>query len=195
MDGLLTECGRSFRKWAVFWRKVYEFPLIHIVDFENLLVENQHFFLIYRPKDSPYSCDHFHIRPLVVGGHLRRRNPRKQQKNAINYICFVTSSMTSALWVIYHLKALDLNFDIPGRLSSATTWWRSRANWTKTLKSRYDSNMTHNIFAHAKFSNDFFSKMRGRNKIFDFKFEFSIKFCVGQYVMIWGLYWYYRRYA
>ena len=54
--------------------------------------------------------------------------------------------MTSALWVIYHLKALDLKFDIPGRLSSATTWWRSRANWTKTLKSRYDSNMTHNIY-------------------------------------------------
>ena len=43
-------------------------------------------------------------------------------------------------------------------------------------------------FAYAKFSNGFFSKMRGRNKIFDFKFEFSIKFCVGQYVMIWGLY-------
>ena len=40
-------------------------------------------------------------------------------------------------------------------------------------------------FAYAKFSNDFFSKMRGRNKNFDFKFEFSIKFCVGLYVMIW----------
>ena len=26
------------------------------------------------------------------------------------------------------------------------TWWRSRAKWTKTLKSRYDSNMTHNIY-------------------------------------------------
>ena len=54
--------------------------------------------------------------------------------------------MTSALGVIYHLKALDLKFDIPGGLSSATTWWRSRANWTKTLKSRHDSNMTHNIY-------------------------------------------------
>ena len=43
-------------------------------------------------------------------------------------------------------------------------------------------------FAYAKFSNDFFSKMRGRNKNFDFKFEFSVKFCVEQYVMIWGLY-------
>ena len=43
-------------------------------------------------------------------------------------------------------------------------------------------------FAYAKFSNDFFSKMRGRNKNFDFKFEFSVKFCVGQYVTIWGLY-------
>ena len=39
-------------------------------------------------------------------------------------------------------------------------------------------------FAHAKFSNEFFSKMRGRNKNFDFKFEFSVKFCVGQYVII-----------
>ena len=43
-------------------------------------------------------------------------------------------------------------------------------------------------FAYAKFSNEFFSKMRGRNKNFDFKFEFSVKFCVGQYVMIRGLY-------
>ena len=43
-------------------------------------------------------------------------------------------------------------------------------------------------FAYAKFLNDFFSEMRGRNKNFDFKFEFSVKFCVGQYVMIWGLY-------
>ena len=43
-------------------------------------------------------------------------------------------------------------------------------------------------FAHAKFSNDFFSKMRRWNENFDFKFGFSVKFCVGQYVMIWGLY-------
>ena len=43
-------------------------------------------------------------------------------------------------------------------------------------------------FAYAKFSNVFFSKMRGRNKNFDFKFEFSVKFCVGQYVMIRDLY-------
>ena len=50
-------------------------------------------------------------------------------------------------------------------------------------------------FAYAKFLNDFFSKMRGRNKNFDFKFEFSVKFCVGLYVMIWGLCWYYRRFA
>ena len=48
------------------------------------------FFLIYGPKDSPCSCDHFHTKLLVVGGHLRRRNPKKQPKNAINYICFVT---------------------------------------------------------------------------------------------------------
>ena len=27
-------------------------------------------------------------------------------------------------------------------------------------------------FAHAKFSNRFFTKMRGRNRNFDFKFEF-----------------------
>ena len=39
-------------------------------------------------------------------------------------------------------------------------------------------------FAYAKFSNEFFSKMRGWNKNFDSKFEFSVKFCVGQYVII-----------
>ena len=43
-------------------------------------------------------------------------------------------------------------------------------------------------FAYAKFSNEFCSKMRGRNKNFDFKFEFSVEFRVGQYVMIRGLY-------
>ena len=56
-------------------------------------------------KDSPCCCDDFHTKLLVVGGHLRRRN----RKNAIHHICFVTSSITSALWVIHHLKALDLN--------------------------------------------------------------------------------------
>ena len=116
------------------WVIVYEFPQIHIADFENFLVENQHFFLINSPKDSPCSCHHFHHRPLVVGGHLRRRNQRKQQKNAINYICFVTSSMTSALWVIHHPKALDLKFQDFGRLSAAITWWRSGSNWTKPWK-------------------------------------------------------------
>jgi len=54
--------------------------------------------------------------------------------------------MTSALWVIHHLKALGLKCANFGRLSAATTWWRSRAKWTKTLNSRYDSNMTHNIY-------------------------------------------------
>ena len=39
-------------------------------------------------------------------------------------------------------------------------------------------------FAYAKFSDEFFSKMRGRDKNFDFRFEFSVKFCVGQYAMI-----------
>ena len=37
-------------------------------------------FLIYVPKDSPCSCDHFHTNFLVVGSHLRRRNPEKYQK-------------------------------------------------------------------------------------------------------------------
>jgi len=37
-------------------------------------------FLIYVPKDSPCSCDYFHTNFLVVGSHLRRRNPEKHQK-------------------------------------------------------------------------------------------------------------------
>ena len=165
-------------------------------------------FLIYVSKDSPCPCDHFHTKLFVVGWHLRRRNPKKHPKNAISVICFVASSMTSALGVIYHLKALDLNFDIPGRLSSATTWWRSRANWTKTLKSRYDSNMTHNIYnihiiwlqilfliqccknfwdsSTQNFQMIFSPKCVGGIKIPTSKF--SVKFFVGQYVTIWGLY-------
>ena len=91
-------------------------------------------FNAYVPKDSPCSCDHFHNKILVVGGHLRRRNLKKQPKKAISHTCFVTSSMTSALWAIYHLKALNLNIDNIGRLSAATTWCRSRAKWTKTWK-------------------------------------------------------------
>ena len=47
---------------------------------------------------------------------------------------------------MHHLRALDLKFQDFGWLSGAITWWRSRAKWTKTLKSRYDSNMTHNIY-------------------------------------------------
>ena len=43
-------------------------------------------------------------------------------------------------------------------------------------------------FANAKFSNDFYFKMRRRNKNYDFIFGFSVKFCVGHYVMIWDLY-------
>ena len=42
-------------------------------------------------------------------------------------------------------------------------------------------------FVHTKCSHEFHSKMRGRNKNFDSKFEFSVKFCVGLYVMIRGL--------
>ena len=92
------------------------------------------FFLIYVSKDSPCSCDHFHTKLLVVGWRLRRRNPRKQQKNAIIYICFVTSSMTLALWVIHNLKVLDLKVQDFGRLSAAIKWWRSGAKWTKNWK-------------------------------------------------------------
>ena len=89
-------------------------------------------FLIYVPKDSSCSCDHFHTKILVVGGHLRRRNLKNNRKNAISHICFVTSSMTSALWVIHHMKALNLNFDNFSRLSAVTTWWRYRAKCTRT---------------------------------------------------------------
>ena len=42
-------------------------------------------------------------------------------------------------------------------------------------------------FVNAKFLHEFYSKMRGRNKNFDFKFEFSVKFHVDCYVLIWGL--------
>ena len=38
------------------------------------------FFLIYVSKDSPCSCDHFNTKLLVVGHHLRRRNPQKHPK-------------------------------------------------------------------------------------------------------------------
>ena len=50
-----------------------------------------------RPRFFCRKSTLFHTRPVVVGGQLRGRNPRKQQKNAINYVCFVTTSMTSAL--------------------------------------------------------------------------------------------------
>ena len=91
-------------------------------------------FLIYVPKDSPCSCDYFHTNFLVVGSHLRRRNPENIRKNANSHICVVASSITSALWIIYHLKELDLMCDNFGRLSAATTWWRSGAKWAKNLK-------------------------------------------------------------
>ena len=102
-----------------------------IADFENFW-SKINTFLFNSPNDSPCFCHHFHTRPLVVGDHLRRRNPRKQQRNAINYICFVTSSMTSALWVVHHLNSVDMKFQDFGRLSAAITWWRSGMN--KNLK-------------------------------------------------------------
>ena len=43
-------------------------------------------------------------------------------------------------------------------------------------------------FAYAKFLKSFFLKNAWAESNFDLKFEFSVKFCVGQYVMIWGLY-------
>ena len=43
-------------------------------------------------------------------------------------------------------------------------------------------------YAHAKFSNRFFTTMRGWNQNFDFKFEFSVKFRVEWYALIWALY-------
>ena len=85
-------------------------------------------------NDPLHSCDHFHTKLLVVGGHLRRRKGKKQLKMAINYNMFLTTSYEQALQVIPHLKALNLKFVIRVQLSAVITWWRSRAKWTKTLK-------------------------------------------------------------
>ena len=90
--------------WSIFWylSMVGETLIIH---FENqkwtywrlpgFFDRKSRFFQNYGPKDSSYSCYHFHTKFLVVGGHLRRRNPKKRPKNATNYICFV-SHMTEA---------------------------------------------------------------------------------------------------
>ena len=43
-------------------------------------------------------------------------------------------------------------------------------------------------FVHANFLREFHSKMRGRNKNFVFKFEFSVKFHVEWYVLIWCIF-------
>ena len=54
------------------------------------------FFLIYVSKDSPCSCDHFHTKLLVVGWHLRRRNPKKHPKkrNQCHLFCGVINDVS-----------------------------------------------------------------------------------------------------
>ena len=53
-------------------------------DFDNFLVKNPHFFLIYVLKDPPYSCDHFHTKIVVVGklcvGGNREKLMKKHNK-------------------------------------------------------------------------------------------------------------------
>ena len=100
----------------------------------RIFCQKSTFFLIYEPKDPAYSWYYFHTKLLVVVGHLRRQTPQKTIKNARNNICFVTLSLSSALWLIHRLKALDLKFQKFGRLIEAMTLRRSRAKWTKIWK-------------------------------------------------------------
>ena len=53
-------------------------------------------FLIYIPKDSPCSCDHFHTKLFVVGGRLRRRNRRKlpKKRNQSHLFCDVINDVS-----------------------------------------------------------------------------------------------------
>ena len=87
------------------------------------------FFSSYISKDSPFSCDHFDVKVVVKGWPEAEKNRKNTPKISINYHTFVTTSMTSSLWVIPELKVLYLKLWPSDFCDDPTTWWRSRAIW------------------------------------------------------------------
>ena len=53
-------------------------------------------FLIYVLKDSPHSCDHFHVKIMVVGGCCVEGNNEKMFKklNQLQFDCDVINDLT-----------------------------------------------------------------------------------------------------
>ena len=80
-------------------------------------------------KDSPFSCDHFDGKVVVKDWPEAEKNRKNIPKISINYHTFVTTSMTSSLWVIPELKVLHLKLWYSDFFDDPTTWWRSRAIW------------------------------------------------------------------
>ena len=97
----------------------------------------------FSENHSPCSCDHFHTKCMVVGGRLRRRNPKNIRKNAIYFSYFFgiksESSQTSTTDVqLYPWVWLELV--LPGRIlrRSISRLWSSgfcllHKNWMNEI--------------------------------------------------------------
>ena len=107
-----------------------------------------------------------------------KKSRKNKPKISKNYNSFVTSSMTSSLWIIPEMKALNLKFVIWVFDTDTTMWWRSRAIWNILRHKRIV------IYWNFRFV---FSTFLSIRSIFDH--NFTIKMIAEKRRIFWWLKW------